>query len=59
MEGRPKEQSHTPPPPPAPGGTTVESGTHIVRDCEVYKGERDIATGGNEEVKQMWRGRGW
>ena len=24
-----------------PSGTTIESGTHIVQECEIYKEERD------------------
>ena len=25
-----------------PCGTTIESKTHIVKDCEIYKEERDV-----------------
>ena len=33
-----------------PCGTTIESGTHIVGECEIYKAERDAL---EEEMRKL------
>ena len=34
-------------------GTTIESRTHIVGECEIYKEERDALRGRDEEIRRM------
>ena len=38
-----------------PGGKTIESRTHIVGECEMYKEERDVLKEGMRETNVTWR----
>ena len=41
-----------------PCGKAVESRTHIVRECEIYKKERNVLRG-DEENRRVWHGKVW